>query len=368
MRKKTLRSREKGLALVAVLLLLLVLTVAGSTLFLMTGSDLKISINAQQNLSALYAAEAGMHSLLAFFRRAPEAFFLKKNGSALNVPTSEPAGTPGDDFRVWLTALRYDPAAIPRYVECIVQSRDPESGASARIGAVIVHNPLPEPFGIGLVTAGRLQAEGAVDVQTGIHANQGYSLDPALADQLRQNQYPLTQAVDPAAADYRPALTGPTLSAADLDHYRNLAQTGNNLFLQGNQELDLAGDQQGLLIFVAGNARVQASDLSGVTLVATGRITLFGNIRFNARQQIDTALLAGGDILLNNAGEACGVFWSGGALIPAGAGKVEGIIVSQGGVRADRSFRFQRSDRLQNPYLPPPSSGPPFVLKGWLQL
>ncbi|MBI5585919.1 MAG: hypothetical protein HY892_19075 [Deltaproteobacteria bacterium] len=368
MEKIDLLSQRQGLALVAVLLLLMVLTLAGSTVFLMTGTDLKISVNAQQNMSALYAAEAGVHSLLAHYRGTPEAFFLKKTGRQLNFPSTEPRAANWEEFRVWLSALRYDPADVPRYVELTVQSREPLSRAAARVKAVIAHNQLPRPFQPGLVTAGRLGVSGAAFLRTGVQANQGYTLAPALLEELGQNQYALGQSVDPAAPDYRPPVPVPFLSAGDLEYYRSLARTGNNLFLMGNQELNLAGNQQGRLIFVEGDVQVRGCDLTGVTLISTGVVTFSGNSRLNVQQQIDTAIITTRDIVMKNEGEAGGVFWSGGSFIPAGRGNLQGMIVSQGGIQADSSFRFQRVDRIQNPYLPPPSSGPRFVIKGWLQL
>lgn len=368
MKKNTLWQRRQGLALVAVLLLLLVLSVLTGTVFLLTGTDLSIAVNGEQHLAALYAAEAGVHSLLASYRGTPEAFFGKKTGPPLTLPISEPGPANWEAFRVWLTDLRYDPDPFPRYVECSVRSQEPLSRASAQVQAVIAHNPLPGVFQLGLVTAGSLEGPGVRSLQTGLHANEGFRLDPALVAELRARAYPLSQSADPGAPDYRPPAAPPFLSETDLAYYRSLARNGNNLLLNGNQELDLSGDQQGRLIFVEGDVHLRAIEVSGVTLVAAGRLTFSGSSRLNAAQQIDTALLAARDLVMKNDGEACGVFWSGGALVPAGPGGLQGIVVSQGGIRADPSFRFRRSRAIQNPYLPPPSAGPPFVLRGWLQL
>jgi hypothetical protein len=368
MESNALLKQRKGLALMSVLLLLLVLTVTASTVFLMTGADLRTAVHGQQNLAALYAAEAGVHSLLAAYRESPQAFFGKKNGPPLNPPASEAGPANWEAFRVWLTELQYDPDPFPRYVELTVRSREPLSRASALVKAVIVHNQLPAPFQLGLVTAGSLEAAGVQNLQTGLHANQGYSLDPDLAAALRSRQYPLSQSLDPAGADYRPPLTAPFLSPTDVAYYRSLARQGNNVFWDGNQTLHLSGDQQGRLIFVEGDLKIEGIDLTGVTLVASGEITFSGNAPLNSRQQIDTALITAKDLVLKNEGEVCGVFWSGGSLIPAGSAGLQGMVISQGPIRADPAFRFRRNEAVQNPYLPPPSAGPRFVLKGWLQL
>jgi hypothetical protein len=365
-RRSRLR-REEGLALVAVLLLMLVLTLLGGAAFVLTATDLKIGVNAQQQVGSLYAAEAGVQSLLAFYRGAPGAFFQKQTGGTLPLPEADTGAVSWEEYRIWLAALRYDPAPLPRYVELTVQAREPLSRAAARVKAVIAHNPLPGPFQIGLVSAGRVQLSGAV-LQTGIHANAGYVLDPAQAEELRQKQHPLSQSVDPAAADYRPPLPQPFLTPADLAYFRNLAGSGQNLLLNGNRELFLTGNQQGRLIFVEGDVQVQGVALSGVTLVATGAITLAGSTSLNPVQQIDTALIAGRDVILKQEGPTAGVFWAGGSFVPEGFGELQGMVISQGGIQAGPSFRFRRNDQIDNPYLPPPSSGPRFVLKGWLQL
>ena len=58
-----LLKQEQGAALVGVMMVLLILTFLGSTAFLTSTTELKISSNYDQSLRALYAAEAGLQNL-----------------------------------------------------------------------------------------------------------------------------------------------------------------------------------------------------------------------------------------------------------------------------------------------------------------
>ena len=72
--------QQKGAALVGVMMVLLVLTILGSNAFLTSTTELKISANYNQNLQALYAAEAGIQHLLSGYRQNFEYFLQKKTG------------------------------------------------------------------------------------------------------------------------------------------------------------------------------------------------------------------------------------------------------------------------------------------------
>ena len=372
--KKDSRNKEKGVALVTVLLAMLGLTIIGTAAFLMSGADRKIVAHYRDSQQALYAAEAGVQTVLAGFRSHPELFLLKKTGSELTLPFTEPAQANWKRFRLWVESLRYDPGAIPGFVELIVQAVDPLNQTSARIRATIqggfsggAQEATP-PFRIGLLTAGSLQMGGALQLQTHIHANQGFNLDPSLVDGLRQQQFTVSQSADPLRSDYREAWEVPVLQTADFERLRGQAQEKGNRYFAGAQTLKLTGDQGGTLLFVDGALTLQGEELSGITLVSTGQITFKGTARLSGDQKVNVAFLAGGDILLEAATEAAGVFWSGGAFIPPVSGSLEGLIVSRGSLYFSGPLIFRRSDRIDNPYLPHPPLKGDFVLKGWLQL
>ena len=373
MKRIDFRGRPPGSALVTVLLLILVFSVLGTTALWMTGTDLKIGTNAQQNLEALYAAEAGLQSLLAFYQRQPEAFLQKKTGSLLGLPSVEPAQANWRQFRVWAAELRYDGLPVPRFAELTVQAREPRSRASARIKATLFRDSpdgrtvLAEPFTIGLLTGGPLDLGALVRLQTDGHANGGYSVDSALKERLRKDGFSLSQSFDPAGPDYRESVGLPRPTEEELEYFRTLARAGDRYYRGENRALSLRGDQQGQLVFVEGDALVEGIDLSGVTLVSTGSITFTGNSRVNAEQFIDVAFIALKDIVLKNNGEAAGVYWCQGSFQPQGPGGIEGIIVSRGGISSAGPFSFSRYGQIQNPYLPPAPQGQRWVWKGWLQ-
>jgi hypothetical protein len=372
--KKDSRHREKGVALVTVLMAMLGLTIIGTTAFLLSGTDLKIISRYRDSQQALYAAEAGVQTLLAGYRGNPGLFLLKKTGLEFSLPFSEPEQNNWKHFRLWVESLRYDPEAVPGFVELTVQAIDPLNQTAARLKATIQAafsggtGEVAPPFRIGLLTAGALQVGGTPSWQTHIHANQGFFLDPAVVDGLRQQQFTVSQSADPGQSDYREPWEVPVLQPADFERLRVQAQEKGNRYFVGSQTLTLTGDQQGTLLFVEGEVTLTGENLSGITVVSTGRITFKGNSRLNREREVDVAFLAGGDLRLEAVPEAAGVFWSGGAFIPPPGGTVEGIVVSRGSIRSPGPFTFRRSDRIANPYLPHPPLEGEFTLKGWLQL
>ncbi len=372
--KKESRKQEKGAALIMVLLAMLGVTIIGTTAFLMSGADLKIMAHYRDSQQVLYAAEAGVQTLLAGFRAHPEFFLLKKSGSEIALPFHEPAQANWKQYRLWVESLRYDPGAVPGFAEFVVQAVDPLNQTTARLKATILGGfsggaqDATAPFRIGLLTAGSLHLGGPIQMQTHIHANQGFDLDPTLVDGLRQQQFTVSQSADPLRGDYREAWEVPVLQPADFDRLRGQAQEEGNHYFVGPQTLRLSGDQQGNLIFVDGEVTLEGEELSGITLVSTGKITFKGTARLNGAQKLNVAFLAGGDILVEAATEAAAVFWSGGAFIPPVNGRLEGLIVSRGSIHSSGPLIFRRSDRVDNPYLPHPPLIGEFRLKGWMQL
>ena len=71
--------QQKGAALVGVMMVLLVLTLLGSSAFLTSTTELKISANYNQNLQALYAAEAGIQHLVIRLSSESRLFFAEKD-------------------------------------------------------------------------------------------------------------------------------------------------------------------------------------------------------------------------------------------------------------------------------------------------
>jgi hypothetical protein len=368
------RHGEKGLALITVLLALAGLTIIGTTAFMMSGADLTIFSRYRDSQQVLYAAESGVQILLAGFRGNPELFLLKKTDSDLPLPGREPAQGNWKHFRLWVESLRYDPGAVPEFVELTVQAIDPLNRTAARLKATIQAvfsggaGEVAPPFRIGLLTAGSLQVGGTPPWQTNIHANQGFVLDPVLVDGLRQQQFTVSQSADPRQSDYREPWEVPVLQPADFERLRGKAQEKGNRYFVGPQTLALTGDQRGALFFVEGEVTLWGENLSGITLVSTKKMTFRGTSRLNGDRNLDVAFLAGGDLLLEAVPAAAGVFWSGGAFLPAPGCNLEGLVVSRGSIRSPGPFTFQRYDRIVNPYLPQPPLKGEFALKGWLQL
>ena len=364
-------NEQKGAALVGVMLVLLILTLLGSTAFLNSTTDLKISGHYHQSLQALYAAEAGLQHLLSAYRQNPLHFLQKKTGPEMNFSLAEPEELNGPGTKFWINNLRYDPQETPAYVEVIMVGKDPIQNSLARVRATIFCNSsdVPAIFKTGIVTAGTLNLKGPLEISGSLHANRGYSVEPAsVLEQLRSQQFLVTQSLDPTGPDFLPSQDIPLISEKGFQGYLSLAQQpGNQVFL-GQQNLTLTGDQKGLMIFVDGDLILTGSELSGATFIATGSITINGSASLKADGFLDTAFIAGRDIIINDFSQIAGIFWSNGSMIKRGSGKLSGTVVSQGNITQLEGLQFERISQISNTFLPPTPSTYSFTLKGWSQI
>lgn len=366
---------KKGTALVGAMMVLLVLTLLGTTAFLNSNTELKISANYNQNLQSLYAAEGGIQLLLAGYRQNPDYFLQKKTGPEMNFPSDEQDHSTHRGTQFWLLELRYDPQELPNYAEVIMAGKDSSQNCLSRVRATIYCVPtggttdVPPIFRKGIVTAGQLQLSGSLEMGTNLHANQGYSIDPSsVIDQLKQNQYTITQSLDPMRSDFVSYVDVPVISEKRFQEYRSLAQQGGNRFLMGNQNLFLNGDQNNRLLFVDGDLTVQGNNLCGVTVVATGSITINGSSRLADDQKLDVAFIAGQDIILNDFSQIAGVSWSNKTVRKAGTGRVMGTIVCQGPIFQSEGMQFERISEISNIFLFQSPTRYSFTLKGWSQI
>jgi len=367
--------QQKGTALVGVMMILLVLTLLGSTAFLTSQTEQNISSNYNQSLQALYAAEAGLQQLLSFYRQNPGDFLQKKTGQEMNFPTKEPEDPKSTGIKFWINALRYDPQEVPNYAEVIMVGKDPSQNGLSRVRATIYcarsGGPInvPSVFKMGIVTTGQLHLNGPLDILGNLHANRGYSIEPSsVIEQLKQNYFSVTQSLDPMRPDYLAPLEVPMISEKKFQDYRSMAQQPANQILFGQQSLALSGDQKGLLIFVEGDLILTGYALSGVTIAATGSITLNGSTSLNGNHDLDVAFIAGGDIGLNDFSQIAGVFWSNGTVKKTGSGKLMGTVVCQGSIIQSGGLQFERVSQISNPFLSPTPTSYAFSLTGWSQM
>ncbi len=234
-------NEQKGAALVGVMLVLLILTLLGSTAFLNSTTDLKISGHYHQSLQALYAAEAGLQHLLSVYRQNPLHFLQKKTGPEMNFSLAEPEEPNGPGTKFWINNLRYDPQETPAYVEVIMVGKDLIQNSLARVRATIFCNSsdVPAIFKTGIVTAGTLNLKGPLEISGSLHANRGYSVEPAsVLEQLRSQQFLVTQSLDPTGPDFLPSQDIPLISEKGFQGYLELSPTTGQPGFPGAAEPD----------------------------------------------------------------------------------------------------------------------------------
>ncbi len=367
--------KQKGAALIGVMMGLLILTLLGTTAFLNSTTELKISSQYNQSLQALYAAEAGLQQLLSVYRQNPPYFFQGKTAQEMNLPAAEPQGPNGPGTKFWIVNLRYDPQVTPTYAEVIMIGKETNQNSMARVRATIYGTQsggasgVPPIFQTGMVTAGTLHLKNTLEIFGNLHANRGYAIDPpSIIEDLKKRQFSVTQSLDPTRSDYLSSPNIPPISEEEFQAYRSMAQQAGNQILLGHQNLTLTGDQKGLLVFVDGDLILTGNQLSGVTLVVTGSITLSGSTALPGGLALDTAFIAGRDINLKDFSEILGVFWSNGSIQTIGSGKLGGAMVCQGTIGPLDGCLFHRISQISKAFLPPTPPTYSFVIGGWSQI
>jgi hypothetical protein len=365
----------KGAALVGVLLSMLVITLLGTTAFISSTTELQIGSNYRQSLTAFYSAEAGLQQVLSVYRSDPRLFLWKKSATEMNVPEVEPAAANAGPYKFWIKAIRYDPRPFPAYAEILLCGKEPIHQALTHIRATLYGrapaglSDVPPIFKHGIVTAGAFHLSGGGAIRSNLHANRGYSIEPAsVIDDLQARNYSLSQSSDPSRTDFRAEVTVPRILDRDFQEWRSLSQRPGQCYLTGPQQLSLSGDQGGRLIFVDGDVTLQGVDLRGLTVVATGTIFLNGSSAPDQAQGVNAAFMAGRDIILDHFQELCGVFWTNGSFIQRGSGNVTGSIICQGDLTRGSGFQFSSRAEILNPYVPQNLSQFEVKVGGWIQM
>jgi hypothetical protein len=368
------KNDQQGTALIGVLMFLLVLTLLGSKAFRSTTADLQIGSGYGQGLQALYAAEAGLQQMLSRYRQNPALFQEKRTAAEMNLPTGEPTVSNFQNNSYWVADLRYDPQATPGFAEVIIQGKTAASRASARIRATLYSSTgaaqdVDPIFKLGIAAGGECRLRGDLSIEANLHANRGYVIDPvSLVADLRARDYRVTQSLDAARDDFISPLDIPRLSPETVQSLRTRAQSGNNRYWSGSQSLILSGDQQNALLFVEGDLLLEAREVRGVTVVATGALTLKGSSSVGDNQEIGVAFMAGRDIHLQEISDLQAVLWANGNIRQEGAGLLSGALVCQGSVLGQENFRFRLQDRVANPFLPRRTPDWDIRVGGWSQL
>jgi hypothetical protein len=366
--------QQNGAALIGVMMTLLVLTLLGTTAFLNTATELKMSSNYDQSLQALYAAEAGLQELLSTFRQNPSYFLKKKTADEMGFSVDESGRSTSAGMVFWVKELRYDSQEIPEYAEVMIYGKDRLKAALVRLRATITcrqagdSEDLPSIFKAGVVTAGRFNFSGPLDIVGSLHANQGFSQNPPAVTEPKGLQPSMTQSLDPLRPDYLPPMEVPLITDKDMEKFRTLAGQKGNQILFGQQNLVLSGDQKGQVIFVDGQVTLTGSNLSGLTLVATGSITLNGGTVINQKGYLDNAFIAGGNITVKDFLQMAGVFWANGSICRTGAGKMLGAMVCQGNISQIEGFQFERFSQISNSFWATTTISYSVNLTGWSQI
>jgi hypothetical protein len=367
-------NRQDGTALIGIILVMMVISFLGTSVFMNSNAELKINSSYTQSLRALYAAEAGLQELLHHFRWDPEGFLQKRTGQDLGFPIAEPPFQNGPGSKYWLMDLRYDAQSPPNYAEVIIVGKEVGQNASCRIRATIYASAdagsdgVPSIFKIGLATSGTLSLKTPGDIRCSVHANQGFSIEPsAVVDKLREQQFSVTQSQDPNRSDYQKPLRVPVISDKGFQEYQLKAQNFDSFFL-GSQKFILKGDQNNRVIYVNGDVTLDSDQVSGLILAATGSITLNGSVVLADGGRLNSAFIAGGNILLKDFSEISALFWSNQSIVTSASGKIGGTMVSQESVSFGPGFQFTRIDSISDIYFPSDLIKYSFTLKGWSQL
>lgn len=365
---------QRGAALLGVLMILLVLTLLAGSAFLTSLTERSIAANHEAALKAAYAAEAGLQDLLHHFRNRPNLYLQKTPLDELGFPLFDSTNASCGRSSFCLERLAYEPVDPPGYVLAVMVGVSGGHKGLSRVQGVIQGTalggtfPAPYPFRLGLVTAGRLDIRDCPRIEGDLHGHRGFSVTPdSVRQYLQENGYSLSQGTEPLRPDFRRMPDIPRMTEDRFLEYREAAKNPPHQQFSGSRSMTLKGDQGGKLIFIEGDLQLRCEELSGITVVVTGKLILEGNTIHKAGGDLDLAFLSGADTIVRPQREINGVFWTGGSFSASGPGKIRGAVISRGDLLLTGGVAFERESRLSPAFLRPLSPTVSFHLSGWAQ-
>jgi Tfp pilus assembly protein PilX len=368
MKREIYPKNERGIALVISLMFLAILSMLGTTAYVMTTTDLSIGRNYQQASQAFYGADAGVQYVLTTIENDLKNGTTVANGTANILPTtvgpsnstSFTAASPsGFNLTFSNITMVSDSPGIYSFTST---SQNPNDGSKAVIDILFSKADHDPAFDVGILSEGDIRITGNPNIDGGIHSNSSVTQNGGGGTIIGGISAVGSTSAGSCGTDctLNPGadrIDVPLITTADFNGWKTKALAPPNIYCSGTCTYSDPG--AGNIYFADGDItfanNLSTSAESDVTIIATGDITASGSSIKKADGKVGLALIAGGDILFNGGGGAVlnATFWCNGDYRHNGAGTVEGAIVAGGSITRHGCFDFIQNNNIDNDNLPP---------------
>ncbi len=372
-------TREKGIALITVMLMLAVLTVLSITMANTSIIETHISSNYRTSKEAFYDADAGVHFAMSKIKQQLPAnidlAWVKSTLADLNEELADDQADENSSLYDFTFSFPIDKIKTKETDEyCFTSSAEQASNARAKIKVCFKHERGIDPaFGVGIVSDGNININGAPTITGSLHANGSIvqNGEGTITGNISAvNTVDVDSAVSGATQNNAPYMETPKVTQQLLDNMRTSVLTGEQINPDGYvyypDTITISDDVQDKVIFVDGNITIsnQTKINNNTTIIATGNIIFRGESSFEEGEspddegfEIKTAIIAGGDITFNGSGHSYGVFWANGDFVRNGSNYAHGSIVAAGGVDNpdiifNGKFEFKQITSINNNFIP----------------
>ena len=372
-------AREKGIALITVMLMLAVLTVLGITMANTSIIETRISSNYRTSKEAFYDADAGVHFAMSRIKQQLPATidlaWVKSTLTDLNQDLAvdqvdENSSLYGFTFSFPIDKIK-EGQEPDEY--CFTSSAEQASNARAIIEACFKHERGMGAFGVGIVSDGNITINGAPTITGSLHANGSIvqNGDGTITGNVSAvGTVDVDSAVSGVAQNNAPYMETPKVTQQLLDNMRTDVLTGEQAdpasYVYYPDTITISDDVQDKVIFVDGDVTISNNTKinNNTTIIATGNIIFRGESSFEEGAgpddegfEIKTAIIAGGNITFNGSGHSYGVFWANGDFVRNGSNYAHGSIVAAGGVDNpdiiyNGVFEFNQIASINNSFIP----------------
>ena len=347
---KKLLKNEDGFVLVLALFTMLILTVIGISATTKTALELQVSTSDRVYNRTFYQADAGVQYVLASIRAD-----LQDPANPAEIEDIDPSSYPVPaGFSFQIAAPDYSTIGVGQDFWFTVTGTGQGNSETSITVTFQVDAPPKPAFGLGIITDGNLNINGAPYIDGGMHANGNIDQNGA---GIINGTVTAAGTVSVGSATSSPPQGGvdpievPFITEDIFNDLRTRAQTSPNTYIDnsgsngkgkpgsGSHDFSTSGDLGGAIIFVDGDVTI-SGDIQNGSIIATGNITVNGSSQLTAGQ-IGVAMAAGGNITMNGASDSYGLFWSNGSFVQNGASTVHGSIVSTGNITRNGAFNFE---------------------------
>lgn len=374
--------KQKGVALVVSLVILVVALLLGLSSFASSWMEERMAGNHRFSSSALQTAESGVIDLVGVLNSTyspsspPDC---SSGDSVLYGPQDNNYSTSGGLSREYVTEIRCEAGELIGYsMGEVVSGGEVMASRALRLDLLPPSEIINEIFIDGMKAEKNIEINGNSTIVGNVHSNSDVDIKQltdgtigfiTASGQVTTNDNDVVYSDDPSACDSVVCASsgvGTVDIPSALDEISRIYDSVNGTALLVDitnpdgtcDDLSLSGGQDGKVYYCNGDLDISGS-FNDVTILATGSLTHGGASTLGNDGEVDTFVVSGGDMIFNGRDGGGGqdepsyaVYFSGGDFTQNGTSVIHGAIVSGGEITRNGGIEFVAMNDMDNDFLP----------------